>query len=326
YGFHATLKPPFRLAAGTRAAELIDALDQWCATQRAFVMPPLALRRLGDFMALVPAQADPRLDALREEVTRRFERFAALPDAEELERRRLRPLTPQFHLSLTGPLANEAPCAFSPPAEPLVFDGICVFEEPERDAPFHLLHRAPFRSGGRLIYVVGPSGAGKDTVLSWVKQHLTGGAPVMFARRAITRPAFSGGEAHLPMTPEEFFAAQAHGDFAMWWRANGQCYGIGTEIRTWLASGLTVVVSGSREYLPNAMRDFPDLEVAMITAPQELLRARLLSRGREHGPVIEQRLAREFAVPAARIALELVNDDDPARAGRVLLQHILSPH
>jgi ribose 1,5-bisphosphokinase len=326
YGFHATLKPPFRLAAGTTPAELVSAVDAWCAPQRAFLMPPLAVQRLGDFIALVPAQVEPRLDALREEVTHRFERYAALPDDEEIERRRLRGLTPRFHLSLTGPLGNEAPPGFSPPSEPLVFDGVCVFEEPERGAQFVPMHRAPYRSGGRLIYVVGPSGAGKDTVLSWVKQHLTGGAPVMFARRAITRPAFPGGEAHLPMTPEEFFAAQAHGDFAMSWRANGQCYGIGAEIRIWLASGLTVVVSGSREYLPNAMRDFPDLEVAVITAPQSVLRTRLQSRGRESGPIIEQRLNRQFALPPARVSLEVVNDGDPAHAGRALLQHILAPH
>jgi ribose 1,5-bisphosphokinase len=175
---------------------------------------------------------------------------------------------------------------------------------------------------GRLVYVVGPSGAGKDTVIAWAREHLPAGSAVHFAKRMVTRPALSGADGDVAATPEEFDAAQSRGEFAMAWKANGLRYGIAATMREWLARGTTVVVNGSRGYLPLALRDFPDLEVVLVTARTEVLRARLIARGREDAARIAERLARDVALQEGKVALRIVNDGDPADAGRLLLAHL----
>jgi ribose 1,5-bisphosphokinase len=342
YGFHATLKAPFRLAFGTRAQDLVGELDAWCATRTACMMPPLQVARLDDFVALVPSSPEPRLDALAAECLLRFERFRAPLCADEMIRRLKKPLSERqyqllqrwgypyvldeyrFHLSLTGALGGAPAPRFMPPDEPLVFDGISLFCEPAPGAAFRAVHRSAFRSGGRLIYVAGPSGAGKDSVLNWAKRRLRAGAPVVFARRTITR-APEEHEDHLAATPEEFEARRARGEFAMHWDANGQRYGIGQEIRLWLAQGLTVVVSGSREYLPEALRQFPDMQIVHVTAHADVLKQRLIRRGRETPEAVQGRLrrAQRFSRLARIAAAQVVNDGDLDRAGREFLDYLL---
>ena len=344
YGFHATLKAPFRLAPGARAEDLNRELDAWSAVQTEFLLPPLEVARLDDFVALVPRQPEPRLDALAAECVLRFERFRAPLSAAELARRLKKPLSARqrqllerwgyphvldqfrFHLSLTGSLRGafgaEPVPSFEPPQEPMVFDGVSLCWEPGPSADFRVLHRSAFRGGGRLIYVAGPSGAGKDSLLDWAKRHLRAGAPVVFARRTITRPQDAGGEDHLAATPEEFAMRRERGEFAMDWEANGHCYGIGQDIRVSLALGLTVVVSGSREYLADAQRRFPDLQVVHVTAQPAVLRQRLLNRKREGEDAIERRLKRAQSFSPGGAAMELVNDGDLDRAGRQLLAYL----
>jgi ribose 1,5-bisphosphokinase len=177
---------------------------------------------------------------------------------------------------------------------------------------------------GRLILVVGPSGAGKDSVLDWVRARLASGpdaTKVRFARRTITRPADAGGERHIAVDREGFERLRAGGAFALCWSANGHCYGIGREIRAWLEAGQTVVVSASRAHLPEALEAFPQAEVALVNASTAVLRARLAARGREAPGEIEARLARAtaFALPDGVAAAEIVNDGALEDAGRSLL-------
>ena len=180
---------------------------------------------------------------------------------------------------------------------------------------------------GRLIYIVGPSGAGKDALLDYARAHLSDSetSRVRFARRWITRPAGSVGEDHQPVNHEEFERMAAAGEFAMAWRANGNGYGIGREIRDWLAEGVTVVVSGSREYLPKALKDFPDLQVVSVTVSPLVLRGRLEKRGRESAEEIEKRLERaaKFALPERINAVEIRNDLAVEEAGVEMLAAIL---
>jgi ribose 1,5-bisphosphokinase len=180
---------------------------------------------------------------------------------------------------------------------------------------------------GRLIYIVGPSGAGKDALLDYARTHLAESdrARVRFARRWITRPAGSAGEDHQPVSQEEFERMAAVGRFAMAWRANGNGYGIGREIRDWLAEGVTVVVSGSREYLPQALKDFPDLNVVSVTVSPQVLRGRLEKRGRESAEEIEKRLERaaKFALPDGINAVEIRNDLAVEAAGKEMLAAII---
>jgi len=100
---------------------------------------------------------------------------------------------------------------------------------------------------------------------------------------------------------------------------------VGCEIREWLAQGLTVVVSGSRAHLPQALADFPMLEIVHVTAAREALRARLEARGRETAAQIAHRLARaaSLEIPTGIPRLQIRNDEDLRKAGRQLLDYVL---
>ena len=172
---------------------------------------------------------------------------------------------------------------------------------------------------GRLFYIVGPSGSGKDSLIDYARPRVP--ARVHFATRTITRPASAGGERHTGVTLRAFEALLAAGAFAMHWRANGHAYGIRRDIVDWLLEGRTVVVSGSREHLPNALSDYPFLQVVSITASQEALRARLTARGREEIDAIEARLSRAagLRLPAGLEAYEIANDGELDEAGERLV-------
>ncbi|MFZ5780602.1 MAG: phosphonate metabolism protein/1,5-bisphosphokinase (PRPP-forming) PhnN [Pseudomonadota bacterium] len=165
------------------------------------------------------------------------------------------------------------------------------------------------RSLAPLVYVMGPSGAGKDSVLAQVRRMLPGDAPIAFAHRYITRPADIGGENHVALSRTEFALRRSHGLFAFHWHAHGNDYGIGWEIQGWRAAGLTVVVSGSREHYERVAADDPGLQPVLITAPTGQIAARLKARGRETAEDAARRLARgqALAVSDPRM-VTIVND------------------
>ncbi|MFG0412731.1 phosphonate metabolism protein/1,5-bisphosphokinase (PRPP-forming) PhnN [Pseudomonas sp. zjy_8] len=155
------------------------------------------------------------------------------------------------------------------------------------------------RSGtGRLIFLIGPSGSGKDSLIDASREQLAL-AGVEIARRVITRSAEAKGEAAQGVTPEQFDALRAQGAFAMHWRANGLDYGIPRQVDQWLAAGRAVLVNGSRAYLPEARQRYPDLLAVLVEVKPEVLRQRLLARGRETAEEVEQRLARSARLQAA---------------------------
>ncbi len=144
---------------------------------------------------------------------------------------------------------------------------------------------------GRLIFLIGPSGAGKDSLLQAARTQLESrGCHVV--QRVITRSAEAVGEEAKAVTPEQFDQLEAGGAFAMSWRANGLAYGIPEQINQWLAAGHDVLVNGSRAYLPEARRRYPDLLAILLTVEPAVLRERLLARGRESIAEIDARLAR----------------------------------
>ncbi|MCW3147729.1 phosphonate metabolism protein/1,5-bisphosphokinase (PRPP-forming) PhnN [Stutzerimonas stutzeri] len=144
---------------------------------------------------------------------------------------------------------------------------------------------------GRLIYLIGPSGAGKDSLLDAARAALAQRG-VRIAQRVITRSAEAVGEAAHSVSAEEFERLEAEQTFALAWRANGLAYGIRAEIDAWLAAGEDVLVNGSRGYLPAARQRYPNLLAVLLTVEQDVLRERLLNRGRETPEQIEARLAR----------------------------------
>lgn len=170
--------------------------------------------------------------------------------------------------------------------------------------------------GSRLFYVVGPSGAGKDTLIAAALGLLPRGVTVRLARRAITRPASGQGEAHEPMSREAWDAVRAAGGFALAWEANGHAYGVRRELDGWLAAGERVIVNGSREYLPHARNRYPALRVLLITAPREQIIERLIARGREAEAEIDARLSRAslIALPHGVRAETIVNDGPVSHA------------
>ncbi|MDD2060816.1 phosphonate metabolism protein/1,5-bisphosphokinase (PRPP-forming) PhnN [Pseudomonas sp. GD03860] len=144
---------------------------------------------------------------------------------------------------------------------------------------------------GRLIYLMGPSGAGKDSLIDAARATLLANQ-VQIAQRVITRSAEAKGEKALGVCAERFEQLCAEGAFALHWRANGLAYGIPVEIDTWLAKGHAVLVNGSRAHLANARERYPDLLAILLTVDRRVLRQRLLARGRESVEDIERRLAR----------------------------------
>lgn len=150
---------------------------------------------------------------------------------------------------------------------------------------------------GRLIYLVGPSGSGKDSLIDASRERLAA-AGVQIARRVITRSAEAKGEAAHGVTSEQFEALRAQGAFAMHWQANGLDYGIPVQVDQWLAAGRAVLVNGSRAYLAEARRRYPNLLAVLVQVRPEVLRERLLARGRESAEEVEQRLARNARLQA----------------------------
>jgi ribose 1,5-bisphosphokinase len=151
-----------------------------------------------------------------------------------------------------------------------------------------------------LVLVVGPSGAGKDTLLDAARQALAGDRRFRFVRRVITRAPGSGGEAHEAVTEAEF----ATRDFALQWQAHGLRYGIPADA---IDDRVVVAANVSRTVISEAARRFP-VRVIEVTAPAKLLAARLASRGREVAADIAQRMARSVGVPGDLPVDRVVND------------------
>lgn len=144
---------------------------------------------------------------------------------------------------------------------------------------------------GRLIYLMGPSGSGKDSLIEAAREPLrTHNCEVV--RRVITRSAESVGEDAIEVSREEFEQRRAQGNFALSWQANGLNYGIPVRIDQWLADGRDVLINGSRGHLAEAQQRYPTLLPVLLTVKDEALRERLLRRGRESPAEIETRLRR----------------------------------
>jgi ribose 1,5-bisphosphokinase len=144
---------------------------------------------------------------------------------------------------------------------------------------------------GRLILLVGPSGAGKDTLLSLARAACADDSNVVFARRVITRPA-SASEDNEEVSTGAFQDALARGDFAMHWEAHGHRYALPRAVDDELRAGRTVVANSSRTVIAAARSSYAGVAVISITAPPDVLAERLAMRGRVSDGKIEQRLGR----------------------------------
>lgn len=165
------------------------------------------------------------------------------------------------------------------------------------------MNPTPIPHSERLIVVVGPSGAGKDSVLRAWRERVQGHG-VHFARRIITRPP-EASEAHDSVSEGEFGAMRARGHLATWWHANGLLYGVGWGELAPLRHGRWVVLNGSRAHLPVLRAQAPRMQAVEITASVAVRAQRLEARGREDATGIARRLSRELP---AEVAVSLHND------------------
>jgi ribose 1,5-bisphosphokinase len=145
---------------------------------------------------------------------------------------------------------------------------------------------------GCMAVVVGPSGAGKDTLMAHAASMFSGRPDVIFARRIITRDSTAGGEDHDGVCEADFEKLDAAGRFAVSWKAHGLHYGIPAETQEAVAGGALVVANGSRSALGLFKQAYPSLVVINVTARPEVLAARLEARGRESREDILRRLER----------------------------------
>jgi len=149
---------------------------------------------------------------------------------------------------------------------------------------------------GHFVLVVGPSGAGKDSLIDYARLRLQSDPDFHFVRREITRPA-SVGEDHVTVDSEEFQRRAKAGAFALHWEAHGLFYGIPAAVEDHLDRGAVVIANGSRAIVPFARERYPQLRVVNVSAPVEVLAKRLAGRGRENDLSLKQRLARSALDP-----------------------------
>jgi len=168
-----------------------------------------------------------------------------------------------------------------------------------------------------LVLVVGPSGAGKDTLLTMARTALADDTRFRFVRRVITRSAEAGGEDHEPVSDIEFAAR----NFILSWEAHGLRYGIPADVADDIARGTVVVANVSRSIIAEAATRFP-VRVIEVTAPAEVLGARLSARGRESAADVAQRLARRIPLPHGIDLTTIVNESLPEDGAEQLLAHL----
>jgi ribose 1,5-bisphosphokinase len=174
---------------------------------------------------------------------------------------------------------------------------------------------------GRLVLVVGPSGAGKDTLLGLAKAACADDPNIVFPRRVITREA-SASEDNEEVRLDEFQRALARGDYAMHWEAHGHCYALSRTIDHQLAAGRTVVANVSRAVIDAMRRAYANVLVVSITAPSNVLAERLAMRGRSSDGSLERRLGRTVDGTSAAPDVTIVNVGSVAYHARHLVRII----
>ena len=187
---------------------------------------------------------------------------------------------------------------------------------------------SPQRRHGTFVAVVGPSGAGKDSVIRFAADALGDREDIIFARRVVTREADRASEDHATMTPDAFKAAAKAGSFALAWQAHGLHYGVPVDTLQAIEDGKVVVANLSRHAVRDAAERFASVVVVQVTADPETLQARLSNRGRESDPdAIASRVARDIALdPCGCRLVEIDNSGPLADAGsrfRLLLEELV---
>jgi len=170
YGFHATLKPPFRVQGDTQAA--LQAAQDFAARTAAFALPPLQITDLDGFLALREAEPCPPLQVLADGAVTALDPHRAPATESEIARRKPDKLSPRqreflafwgypyvfaewrFHMTLTRRLTPAENAIILPavtdalgdaPAISRTVTDICIFAQAAPGAPFIILERLKLR-------------------------------------------------------------------------------------------------------------------------------------------------------------------------------------
>lgn len=170
-------------------------------------------------------------------------------------------------------------------------------------------------AAGALVLVVGPSGAGKDTLIRGAMDVLSGDGRFVFPRRIVTRVAVKALEDHDSVEPAQFAANRAAGAYALDWEAHGLSYALPATIIGEMAAGKVVVANVSRHVVPGALTRFGDCHVLLVAARPEIRAARLTGRGRESAGEIAERLGREGPLMPAGIAVTEIDNSGTVAEG-----------
>lgn len=173
---------------------------------------------------------------------------------------------------------------------------------------------------GAWVFICGPSGAGKDSVIARARAALAPRHDIVFAQRLITRAPQETSD-HQPMSPQDFAFLRRSAALAWHWEAHGYGYGVPLRYAHQVAWGRVVVVNGSREHA-DGLPEHSTIRRVLVTAPAEQLAERLARRGRDGPEAITQRLARNAMLMSVRADHVILNEGSLSRAGELLQRYL----
>ena len=174
---------------------------------------------------------------------------------------------------------------------------------------------------GRLVLVVGPSGAGKDTLLRLAQAACIDDHDIVFPRRVVTRES-SADEDNVAIRPDEFRRAREHGEFAVHWEAHGHSYALPRDINDDIRAGRAVIANVSRTVIGALRQAYANVVVVAITAPPDVLAQRLAARARHSDGNLADRLARSVDDASASADVTILNAGSADYHGRHLARVI----
>jgi ribose 1,5-bisphosphokinase len=180
---------------------------------------------------------------------------------------------------------------------------------------------------GRLVLVVGPSGAGKDRVLRYAMARFAGDGRYVFPRRCVTRAADKAAEDHESMGEQAFAELASKGAFALMWEAHGHKYGVRSGINDDLAASKIVAVNVSRTIISEVASRYHSAVVVEITADPLVRAARIAARGREAGVDVLSRTQREVVAAEHGLRVQVIrNDGNISESGEEFCKFLAGQH
>ncbi|MGO4869176.1 MAG: phosphonate metabolism protein/1,5-bisphosphokinase (PRPP-forming) PhnN [Roseiarcus sp.] len=178
---------------------------------------------------------------------------------------------------------------------------------------------------GLFVAIVGPSGAGKDSLIRGLSARIGEADGVFTVRRVVTRRA-DAFEDHDTLEESEFLLARESGRFALSWAAHGLYYGVPSEVDARIGGGGAVVCNISRAIVADVRRRYARSLVVLVTAQPETLAARLAARGREGSEGRRERLDRAFAREVAFEPDATIDNDGALDEAVARLHDLVASH